>query len=69
MAWDRCSRCGNEDEGDEILQCRHCGTIYCSACGPGGWDIFNPQPCPECDDLTISGYPEVIGHIGEDDDE
>jgi hypothetical protein len=50
-----CPRCGNEEEGAGIWECKSCGCVHCKECDPE-----NGQ-CPNC-----NGHVRKIGYIRED---
>jgi len=61
--YNHCPKCGNTDEGDDILRCKECNCIHCDKCshkslGGFGWG----DGCPDC-----GGERETLGTIEPDD--
>lgn len=48
-----CPRCGKNDDGDTIWQCRDCKCVHCNDCDPDGGN------CPSCNGNRIKN----IGYI------
>lgn len=41
--FDRCPRCGNNEDSARIWVCRDCGCVHCEECDPDG------GICPACE--------------------
>jgi hypothetical protein len=46
--YERCPQCQNVKRGDRLMQCKKCGTIFCSACRIRAGLLGDVAHCPKC---------------------
>jgi hypothetical protein len=60
-----CPNCANDHKGDVIVQCAHCGGVFCELCNEHWPDDFSSDTnhCPHCGNIQTNLAYISVGRI------